>query len=115
MIIKKQSDVEEIKIPKLYDKVTKQVILGHDDGSNEIILRYFKVAVGGKTPRHTHPFPHLVKIEKGNGIYVDENGKTHDLDPGSYVYVKDDELHNFENTGNDLFEFICIVPERGEK
>ena len=114
MIIKKLEDVKAVKVPGLYDQVTKQVVLGPDDGSNEIILRYFKLEPGGKTPRHTHPFQHLVKVEKGKGVYVDEKGSKHDLVVGSYVYVNDEELHNFENTGTNLMEFICIVPERGE-
>jgi quercetin dioxygenase-like cupin family protein len=114
MIIKKLEDVSEVKVPGLYNQVTKQVVLGPDDGSSEIILRYFKLAAGGKTPRHTHAFPHLVKVEKGQGVYVDENGDKHDLEVGSYVYVNDEELHNFENTGNAPMEFICIVPKRGE-
>ena len=112
MVIKELKDVEGQYIEDL--KVTKKVVLGPEDGSNEIILRHFKVEKGGMSPRHTHNFPHLVKVEAGEGMYVDDKGNKHPLSKGKFVYVNDNELHNFENAGDEPFEFICIVPERGE-
>ncbi|MCF7791170.1 MAG: cupin domain-containing protein [Victivallales bacterium] len=112
MIIKKLSDVEKIKIPGF--QVEKQIVIGPDDGSNEIVLRHFILQPRGYTPRHTHDFPHIVKIESGKGIYIDKDNRKHKLTPGDFVYVNDNELHNFENTGEKPFEFFCIVPERGE-
>ena len=38
----------------------------------------------------------------------------HKLDKGTRVYVNDDEVHCFKNIGDDSFDFICIVPPRGE-
>jgi mannose-6-phosphate isomerase-like protein (cupin superfamily) len=28
--------------------------------------------------------------------------------------VRENETHRFRNTGSESFEFICIVPRRGE-
>jgi len=97
-----------------YDNIRKQIVLGPDDGSNEIILRYFSVEPGGATPHHAHGFPHLVKIEAGNGVVVNDEGLERQVQKGDYVYINDDEIHHFTNTGADAFDFICIVPRRGE-
>lgn len=113
MIIKKLSEVPLIEMSG-YENVKKQIVIGPDDGSNEIVIRYFRLEPGGTSPRHTHDFPHLVQIEKGTGMVVDAEGQEHPLTKGSYVYVKDNELHSFRNTGPDSFEFVCTVPARGE-
>jgi quercetin dioxygenase-like cupin family protein len=77
MIIKKMTDVP-IKTSPEYVGVEKQILIGPEDGSNEIILRYFRLSVG------------------------------------MLIYIPDNELHGFKNTGSGTFDFICIVPERGE-
>ncbi|MBN1546941.1 MAG: cupin domain-containing protein [Syntrophaceae bacterium] len=97
-----------------YEGVTKKIVIGPDDGSNEIVLRHFSLGIGGTTPHHTHDFPHLVKIEAGKGVVADENGVEHPLQKGDYVFIRDNEVHHFTNTGAEPFDFICIVPRRGE-
>jgi len=97
-----------------YAGVTKQVVLGAADGSDEIVLRYFSVAEDRATPWHAHDFPHLVKVEAGRGVAVGPDGTETPVGPGDYVYVAPNEMHNFKNTGAEPFEFVCIVPARGE-
>lgn len=97
-----------------YAGVTKQVILGPADGSDEIVLRYFSVTEDQATPWHAHDFPHLVKIEAGRGVAVGADGSETPVSAGDYVYVASNDMHNFKNAGTDPFEFVCIVPARGE-
>jgi quercetin dioxygenase-like cupin family protein len=78
-------------------------------------MRYFSVEPGGNTPYHNHGFPHVVKVEKGKGIVIDNNGNEHPLESNQVIYIHDDEVHGFKNTGNEPFDFICIVPPRGEQ
>ena len=113
MIIKKLNKVQGVKVEGV-EKVTKQVVLGINDGSTEIVLRQFTVEPDGATPHHSHNFPHLVRIESGNGILIDGCGKEHKLEKNDFVYVNNNEMHNFKNTGNEPFVFICIVPGIGE-
>jgi len=113
MIIKKLTDVPFTSVPG-YDQVKKQIVIGPDDGSQEIVMRYFSIEPGGMTPHHSHDFPHLVKIEAGNGIAIDTTGNEHKLQTGDYVYINSNETHQFRNTGSEPFNFICIVPQRGE-
>jgi quercetin dioxygenase-like cupin family protein len=111
--IKRLEEVSAIEVAG-YAGVTKQIVLGPADGSDEIVLRHFTLAPGAATPRHTHDFPHLVKIEAGRGEAVDATGTGKPASVGDYVYIGPDELHNFKNTGAEPFEFTCIVPRRGE-
>ncbi len=94
--------------------VKKQILIGTKDGSNEIVMRYFSLEPGGNTPYHSHGFPHVVKVEKGQGIIIDKHGKEHSLEHNQVIYIEDEEVHGFKNTGNESFDFICIVPPRGE-
>ena len=113
MVIKKLTDVPFENLQG-YEHVKKQIVLGPEDGSEEIVLRYFSIQPDGKSPHHSHAFPHLVKIEAGNGVVKDAEGNERRLVPGDYVYVGHNEVHQFINTGSDPFDFICIVPRRGE-
>lgn len=109
MIIKSINDVPsiEVKGDNIKD-VNKQVLIGKDDGSDKMIMRLFTVQAGGNTPLHTHDFEHLVKIEKGNGIVIDENGE-HAIKPGMVIYVKPNEIHQFRNNSNEELQFTCTI------
>ncbi len=113
MNIKKLSDAPAFDVSGIAH-VKKRIVIGPSDGSREIVLRYFSLEPGGATPHHAHAFPHLVKIEAGHGALIDGSGKSHELEQGDYVYINDDETHHFKNEGAEPFEFICIVPGRGE-
>lgn len=91
-------------------RTVKKVLLGPEEGSQNIVLRHFKILPGGHTPRHKHPYEHLVKIEKGKGIAIDENGEERELSSGNGVFIKPDEEHQFKNPYPEPFEFLCIIP-----
>ncbi|MBI9035194.1 MAG: cupin domain-containing protein [Bacteroidales bacterium] len=114
MIIKKPQEVP-FEDTSMYPGVKKQVFIGPKDGSEEIIMRHFSLDPGGATPYHNHPFPHVVKIEKGQGVLIDQDKNEYPLEPGQVAYVNDNEIHGFKNVGEGTFDFICIVPQRGEK
>ena len=113
MIIKKRADAP-VQTMSDHEGMTKQVVLGPKDVSEEIVMRYFSLEPGASSPRHTHDFPHLVHIHKGNGAAIDANGKEHALIEGDYIYIDDNELHSLKNTGSEHFDFTCTVPGRGE-
>ena len=89
--------------------VTKQVLIGPEQGSGNIALRRFIVAPGGYTPWHSHPFEHVVRVEAGAGEVRDESGQWHPLAAGKSVFVPADEQHQFRNAGARPFVFLCIV------
>lgn len=90
--------------------VTMRILIGPDDGSQNIIMRLFTISPGGHTPYHTHDYEHLVKALSGKGVAVDKDGNKHDLSPGQNVFVEPNEKHQFANPFSEPFELTCTIP-----
>ncbi|QGJ71380.1 Cupin domain-containing protein [Planctomycetales bacterium 10988] len=84
-------------------------LIGHDQGAPNFAMRQFEVAPGGFTPKHHHPYEHEVFVLEGEGE-VYEGDEARPLTPGTVVFVKPDEVHQFRNTGDKPLKFICLVP-----
>jgi len=95
--------------------VRMKILLGPEDGSDNIILRRFSIRPGGHTPHHRHPYEHLVKVEKGRGMAIDEAGHELSLGEGQSAFVPADSTHQFRNPYGEPFEFLCIIPNPEKK
>jgi len=118
MIIKNNSDVSEDFIKEEgISKVKRKILIGPDDGSQNIIMRYFKVLPGGNTALHVHDHEHVVKIEKGRGVVINEAGEEIIVYEGQSLFIKRNEKHQFRNPLQETFEFLCIIlnPEKADK
>lgn len=115
MIIKKDTEVpEEFLNKEGMNNVIKRVLIGPQDGSRNIIMRYFKLLPGGNSPYHTHNYEHVVKVEKGKGKIADGEGKEVEITEGQSLLIKGKEKHQFKNPFQKPFEFLCIIlnPEK---
>ena len=109
-IVGRYTDVEEKEVVlDGAEGVRMRVLIGEDQGAPNVVLRRFSINPGGKTPYHTHSWEHEVYVLGGRGK-VRQGGKSWDITTGSTVFVIPGEEHNFENTGEELLEFLCIVP-----
>lgn len=90
--------------------VFKTVLVGPRDGSRNIIMRYFTIEPNGCTPLHKHPWAHIVRIEKGEGVVYSEHDGKFKVGPGQSFFIPPDEEHQFQNPYSETFEFICIIP-----
>lgn len=90
----------------------KKALIGEKEGWKDYVMRLFEVSENGHSPKHSHPWPHIVFIVKGEGL-LEMEGQIHELKTGSYAFVPNDVEHQFRNTGEDTFSFICIVPPEG--
>lgn len=118
MIIKKNSDVSEDFIKEEgVNKVKRKILIGPHDGSKNIIMRYFKVLPGGNTALHVHDHEHVVKIEKGKGVVINEEGEEIIVSEGQCLFIKGNEKHQFQNHFQESFEFLCVIlnPEEANK
>lgn len=89
-----------------------KVLVGPQEGWEGYVMRVVEVEVGGYTPKHSHPWPHINYFIEGVGeLMID--GKVTPVEAGSFAFVPNDSLHQFRNIGNEIFKFICIVPEKG--
>jgi quercetin dioxygenase-like cupin family protein len=91
-------------------KVKRRILVGPEDGSARIIMRYFKVLPGGNTPFHEHDFEHVVRIENGKGVVVDSDRKELTVFTGHSIFIPGGEKHQFKNPYHEPFEFICTIP-----
>ncbi len=96
-------------------EVKMKMLIGLNDGSENIFMRHFIIAPGGNTPYHQHNYEHVIKIEKNRGIAVDENGHEIEVKAGQSLYVSPNKMHQFRNPFSEEFEFICIIPNPGKK
>lgn len=94
--------------------VSKQMLIGSVEGWKDHVMRLFTVIEGGYTPRHSHSWPHINYITKGNGTLF-LSGTEYSLTPGSIAYIPAGDEHQFLNRSQEDFSFICIVPEEGDK
>ncbi len=113
--IGKSRDVD----PIVYDdgetvrKTHKQLLIGADDGAVNFAMRRFTLEPGGHTPDHTHPWEHEVYVLAGRGEVVFSDGSA-PVEPGDFAFVPPMDEHQFVNTGDVPFEFLCVVPMEGE-
>ena len=84
-------------------------LVGDAEHAPNFAMREFEVAPGGHTPRHYHAYEHEVYVLAGQGAVI-EGTTEHPLRAGDVVYVPPDEVHQFRNTGEGPFRFICLVP-----
>jgi len=93
--------------------VTKKVPIGKAEGWQDHTLRVFKIAPGGNTPKHNHDWEHVNYIMSGKGkLMID--GREHIVEERDFALVPPGSEHQFTNPFDADFEFICIVPNRGE-
>ena len=115
MIVAHKKEIEKkvVTHPEAKD-ATMQVLISPAEGWEGHVMRVFEVAPGGFTPRHDHPWPHINYIIRGTATLF-LKGEEHPLSAGSYAFIPAGSRHQFQNTGNEPFEFICIVPEEGHQ
>lgn len=89
--------------------VTVRRLIGTRESAPHFALRYFEVEPGGWTSLDQHEYDHGVVIMRGRGQVL-LGSEEFDLDFGDVVYVPGNEVHQFRNTGEELFGFFCVVP-----
>ncbi len=89
-----------------------KVLVSPAEGWQDHVMRVVELEKGGYSPKHSHDWPHINYIIEGEGSLLIED-TLHPLKAGSYAYVPDNTLHQFSNTGDGTFKFICIVPVKG--
>lgn len=112
MLIRKLDEVPRTPVDLVgIQGVTKQLVLGSADGAPHFSFRVFTVEPGGHSPYHAHDgIEHLNYVLSGRGALVDEQGRAHPLDAGDFAFVPPGDKHQFRNTGQEPFVFLCAVP-----
>lgn len=91
-----------------------QVLVGPAQGWSDHVMRMIELEPEGHTPKHSHDWPHINYMVEGSGI-LHLDGEDIPVTVGSYAYVPGGSMHQFTNTGQGIFRFICIVPKEGHQ
>jgi quercetin dioxygenase-like cupin family protein len=87
----------------------RQLISQKQDGAPVYDMRMIEIEPEGHTPHHTHPYEHENFIVEGQGeVFIE--GEWHELGPGDVVFVPPGVQHQYRNTGDTVFRFLCSVP-----
>jgi quercetin dioxygenase-like cupin family protein len=89
--------------------VSMRLMVGRSDGAPNFAMRHFTVAPDGHTPRHQHNYEHEVYVVAGRGR-VEYDGSFHEISAGDVLLIEPNHVHQFVNTGDSPFQFLCFVP-----
>jgi len=107
MTVKHVQDVPEEAISS-GKGVTKQVLIGPDEGPH-FAMRRFTIEPGGFMPLHTNRVEHEQYVLSGRAR-ITIGSEEYDVGPGDIVFIPAQAPHRYRALGPDSFVFICVVP-----
>jgi len=94
---------------EMVKNVAGRVMVGKEDGAKNFCMRLFEMGKDGYTPRHTHDWEHEVFVHAGTGeVFITD--KWYPVSEGSAIFVPTNIEHQFRNTSDETFTFICMIP-----
>ncbi|MCL5611467.1 MAG: cupin domain-containing protein [Chloroflexi bacterium] len=112
MTVKHASDVEA-KDVAAGKNTTIQVLISSRGGPN-FALRKFSMQKGGGMPRHTNTVEQLASSTIGQAA-ITIGDETHYVKTGDVVFIPEGVVHSYQNSGEEPFEFLCIIPNKEDK
>jgi quercetin dioxygenase-like cupin family protein len=89
--------------------VKMRMLIGPQENATVFHMRHFEVAPGGHTPHHQHDYEHEIVVLKGQGLARSAQGDR-PIHAGEVIWVPPNEMHQFQNTGPQPLEFVCLIP-----
>jgi quercetin dioxygenase-like cupin family protein len=89
-----------------------RILVDHaQDGASTTELLMIELEPGGRSPHHSHIYEVSSFVVEGHGrVLIDATW--HDLQPGDVIHVPGGVLHEFVNTEDTVFKFLCAVPAK---
>jgi quercetin dioxygenase-like cupin family protein len=112
MSVKHTSDVEAKNVAAGKDTAI-QVLISPQEGPN-FALRKFSMQKGGGMPLHTNTVEHEQYVLRGQAK-IGIGGETYEVKQGDVVFIPAGVVHFYENTGEEPFEFLCIIPNKEDR
>lgn len=110
----KPADVEAFDVPH-HEETESRELINPDRGSDDIVFRLTSMGKGGQDYWHAHDdAEQLIFVQSGEGTIRisqpdnEDEQETHDLEPGSFVYLPRNAYHQVTNTGEESLELIVI-------
>lgn len=94
---------------EIVKNVAGRVMIGKEDGAKNFCMRLFEMGKDGYTPKHVHDWEHEIFVHAGNGeVFIED--KWYPISAGSAIFVPANIEHQFRNTSDKIFTFICLIP-----
>jgi quercetin dioxygenase-like cupin family protein len=93
--------------------VSKQVLISADEGPN-FAMRRFTINPGGGMPNHTNLVEHEQYVLRGSAE-VGIGDEVFLVKKDDVVFIPAEAPHWYKNTGDEPFEFLCIVPNQEDE
>lgn len=91
-----------------FDGVSRQVVIGLDEGSRNFAIRYFRVEPGCSTDLDQHEHEHGVVIVHGRAR-LQLNDSFHEMDPWDSVFISGNDIHQFTCISEEPLGFLCVI------
>jgi quercetin dioxygenase-like cupin family protein len=112
MSVKHANEVPEIVVTAGVD-TTIQVLISAEEGPN-FALRRFIMKPGGGMPLHTNTVEHEQYVLRGQA-QIGIDGQDYTVKSGDVVFIPAGAPHYYQNTGDEPFEFLCIIPNQKDE
>ena len=98
---------------KAGDSATMQVLISAQEGPH-FAMRRFVMEPGGGMPEHTNTVEHEQYVLRGQaniGIGTEQ----FEVRAGDVVFIPLGVPHWYQNTGQENFEFLCLIPNQPDE
>lgn len=112
MSVKHANEVPEKVVAAGVD-TTLQVLISAEEGPN-FALRRFIMQPGGGMPLHTNSVEHEQYVLRGQA-QIGIDGHDYQVGVGNVVFIPAGARHYYQNTGEEPFEFLCIIPNQKDE
>lgn len=110
--VKKLRDVAIEKV-SAGTSVSRQVLIGPEEGPN-FAMRRFIMEPGGGIPAHTNTIEHEQFVLRGRAK-IGIGDEVFEVGPSDVLYIPAGVPHWYEVLGEEIFEFLCMVPNLDDK
>jgi quercetin dioxygenase-like cupin family protein len=90
--------------------VTMQVLISAEEGPH-FAMRRFVIQPGGGMPNHTNQVEHEQYVLNGQAR-IGIGDEVFEVKAGDVVFIPAEVPHWYANTGDEAFEFLCLVPNQ---
>ncbi len=112
MSVKHSIDVEAKNVAAGKD-TTIRVLITAQEGPN-FAMRKYCMQPGGGIPPHTNTVEHEQYVLHGEAV-ITIGEETCRVRAGDVVFIPEGAVHSYKNTGEEPFEFLCMIPNKEDK
>jgi quercetin dioxygenase-like cupin family protein len=94
-------------------KTSRQVLISADEAPN-FAMRKFILESGGSMPKHTNTVEHEQYVLQGEAE-IRIGDEIHHVKKDDVVFIPAGVPHWYKVTGNDSFEFLCLIPNLSDR